>query len=80
MATEAGMAKILIVGDEPLIADMLEDRLSELGHVVVGAAHNLAKALELAESGIDAAIVDVSLGKDNCYPLVEVLIAACRSR
>ena len=67
--------KILIVDDEPLITAMLEDWLSELGHDVVGPAHNLAKALELAKSEIDAAIVDVSLGKDNAYPLVEALMA-----
>ena len=73
------MAKILIVDDEPLITAMLEDWLSELGHDVVGPAHNLAKALELAKSEIDAAIVDVSLGKDNAYPLVEALMA-CRWR
>jgi DNA-binding response OmpR family regulator len=69
------MARILIVDDEPLITAMLEEWLSERGHVVAGPAHNLAQALELAESDIDAAIVDVSLGKDNSYPLVEALIA-----
>ena len=69
------MAKILIVDDEPLITAMLEDWLLELGHDVVGPAHNLAKALELAKSEIDAAIVDVSLGKDKAYPLVEALMA-----
>jgi CheY-like chemotaxis protein len=69
------MAKILIVDDEPLITAMLGDWLSELGHDVVGPAHNLAKALELAKSEIDAAIVDLSLGKDNAYPLVEALMA-----
>ncbi len=69
------MAKILIVDDEPLITAMMEDWLSELGHVVVGPAHNLARALELAQSDIDAAIVDVSLGQDNSYPLVDALIA-----
>jgi CheY-like chemotaxis protein len=69
------MAKILIVDDEPLITAMVEDWLSELGHVVVGPAHNLAKALELGQSDIDVAIVDVSLGKDNSYPLVDALIA-----
>ena len=72
------MAKILIVDDEPLITAMLEDWLSELGHDVVGPAHNLAKALELAKSEIDAAIVDVSLGKDNSYPLVDALIGRSR--
>ncbi len=69
------MARILVVDDEPLITAMMEDWLSELGHVVVGPAHNLARALELADGEIDAAVVDVSLGKDNSYPLVEALIA-----
>ncbi len=69
------MARILIVDDEPLITAMMEDWLSELGHVVVGPAHNLAQALELGRSDIDAAIVDVSLGNDNSYPLVDVLSA-----
>ena len=69
------MARILIVDDEPLITAMMEDWLAELGHVVVGPAHNLARALDLADGEIDAAIVDVSLGKDNSYPLVEALIA-----
>ena len=69
------MARILIVDDEPLIAAMLEEWLSELGHVAVGPAHNLAQALELAGSDVDAAIVDVSLGDDNSYPLAEALMA-----
>jgi CheY-like chemotaxis protein len=69
------MARILVVDDEPLIAAMMEEWLSELGHFVIGPAHNLAHALELAASDIDAAIVDVSLGKDNSYPLVDALIA-----
>ncbi len=69
------MARILVVDDEPLITAMMADWLSELGHVVVGPAHNLAQALELGESDIDAAIVDLSLGRDNSYPLVDALIA-----
>lgn len=69
------MARILIVDDEPLIAAMMEDWLSELGHDVVGPAHNLAQALELAERDLDAAIVDVALGKDSSYPLADALMA-----
>jgi CheY-like chemotaxis protein len=68
------MAKILVVDDEPLIAALMEDWLLELGHVVVGPAHNLAKALELAHNDMDGAIVDVSLGRDNSYPLVDALV------
>ena len=69
------MARILIVDDEPLITAMLEEWLSELGDIVAGPAHSLARALELADSDIDAAIVDVSLGEDNSYPILEALIA-----
>ena len=69
------MARILVVDDEPLISAMTEEWLSELGHVVVGPAHNLAAALKLVEMDMDAAIVDVSLGKDNSYPLAEALSA-----
>ena len=69
------MARILVVDDEPLITAMMADWLSELGHVVVGPAHNLAQALELGKSDIDAAIVDLSLGRDNSYPLIDALIA-----
>ncbi len=69
------MARILVVDDEPLISAMTEDWLSELGHTVVGPAHNLAAALKLAEMDLDAAIVDVSLGKDKSYPLADALSA-----
>jgi DNA-binding response OmpR family regulator len=69
------MARIFVIDDEPLITAMMEDWLSELDHVVVGPAHNLASAFEMAGNEIDAAIVDVSLGKDNSYPLVDALMA-----
>ena len=76
------MARILVVDDEPLISAMTEDWLSELGHVVVGPAYNLAAALKLAETDLDAAIVDVSLGHEKSYPLADALSAraAFRSR
>jgi CheY-like chemotaxis protein len=69
------MARILVVDDEPLISAMTEEWLSELGHVVVGPAHSLAAALELAEMDLDAAIVDVALDKDKSYPLADALSA-----
>ena len=69
------MAKILVVDDEPLIGAMTEEWLLELGHVVVGPAGSLAAALELAETDLDAAILDVSLGKDTSYPLADALRA-----
>jgi DNA-binding NtrC family response regulator len=69
------MARILVVDDEPLIGAMTEDWLSELGHVVVGPAQDLATALKLAEMDLDAAIVDLALGKDKSYPLADALSA-----
>ncbi len=69
------MARILVVDDETLISEMTGDWLSELGHIVVGPAHTLAAALQLVEMDLDAAIVDVALGKDMSYPLADVLSA-----
>jgi DNA-binding response OmpR family regulator len=63
------MASILIVDDEPLIAMMAEDWLGEMGHAVVGPAHNLPAALALAEDPVDAAILDLTLGADTSYPV-----------
>ena len=68
------MANILVVDDEPLIAMLTSEWVSELGHKPVGPAHNLNAALKLvASTEIDGAIVDVSLGRENVYPLARVL-------
>jgi CheY-like chemotaxis protein len=67
------MARILLVEDEPLISAITEEWLSDLGHVVIGPAPDLASALRLAETPIDAAIIDVSLGRQSGYPLADVL-------
>ena len=69
------MAHILVVDDEPLISAMTEEWLSELGHSVVGPAADLASALNLAATPIDAAIIDVSLGRQSGYPVAEALAA-----
>ena len=69
------MARILVVDDEPLITMLAEAWLTELGHVAVGPAHNLAAGLDLAETTIDGAIIDVSLGRDTGYPIAQRLMA-----
>jgi DNA-binding response OmpR family regulator len=57
------MRRILIVDDEPLIAMMVEDWLSELGFEPVGPVGTVASALQITnEQSIDGAILDVSLG------------------
>jgi len=57
------MRRILIVDDEPLIAMMMEDWLSELGFEPIGPVGSVASALQATtEHSIDGAILDVSLG------------------
>ncbi|HWA46235.1 MAG TPA: response regulator [Hypericibacter adhaerens] len=68
------MSRVLVLDDEPLIAMMIEDWLTELGHAVVGPAHNLAAAMTLVEAGgIDAAFLDLTLGDGNSYGVAQAL-------
>ena len=70
------MARILIADDEPMISLLLEDWLGELGHDVLGPVRAVAPALMLIDSTPpDAAIVDVTLGKETGYPIAERLAA-----
>src|SRR5262249_35690167 len=66
----------LIVEDEGLVALQLQADLEQAGHFVVGPARSLAQGLRLAESeAIDAALVDVSLGRGRSAPSAERLLA-----
>jgi DNA-binding response OmpR family regulator len=61
-ATEGPAARILVVEEEPLIAMMLEDALSDFGYHVVGPAENLKAAVYLAAiENLDAAVVDINI-------------------
>jgi DNA-binding response OmpR family regulator len=68
------MRRILILDDEPLIAMMVEDWLTEIGCEAVGPANSVASALRLVESEkLDGAILDVSLGGENSYSVADAL-------
>lgn len=70
------MRQILVLDDEPLVAMLLEDFLSDLGYATVGPAGSLSEALRLIEAGpIDAAILDVLVGRDLSYPVAAALKA-----
>jgi len=57
--------QILIVEDDPLIAEDIRDLVIQLGHRVVGVAYNQVKALQiLEEKETSFAILDINLG-DN---------------
>ena len=69
--------RVLVVEDELMISMLVEDMLADLGCCVVGPAHELASALELANSdaGIDAALLDVNLGGQSAFPVADALRA-----
>jgi DNA-binding response OmpR family regulator len=69
------MPRILVLDDEPLISLMVQDWLAELGCETAGPAYSVPGALDLIKTvTVDAAILDVSLGRENCYPVADALI------
>ena len=70
------VARVLILDDELLIAMLLHNWLEELGYEPIGPANTVAQAVALVENDRpDAAILDVSLHKTDCYPAADVLKA-----
>jgi CheY-like chemotaxis protein len=67
--------RILVVEDEMMIAMLMEDMLAELGCAVVGPAHALDTALDLArtELGLDAALLDVNLAGQPVFAVADAL-------
>jgi DNA-binding response OmpR family regulator len=66
--------RVLIVEDEFLVAMLLEDLLSEMGHRVVACVAQVDEATKLAdEADIDFAILDINLGGVKSFPVAEIL-------
>lgn len=67
--------RLLVVEDDYLIADELRNELVEAGAEVIGPAATMAKALQMigADAALDGAILDVNLGGEKVFPLVDVL-------
>ena len=58
--------RILVVEDEPLIAMMIVEILEGEGCEVAGPAYNESQAADIIKNGgIDAAILDFNLGRDQ---------------
>jgi len=69
--------KILIAEDDFFIAMDLQTTLESAGVVVVGPAQTVSQALNLlATENLDAAILDVRLGRDLVWPVAECLAKA----
>ncbi len=66
--------RILLVEDEPLVAMAIEDSLETQNVGVVGPAGTVAEALALiAQGGIDAALLDVTLRGERVDAVADAL-------
>jgi len=71
---EAWMPRVLVVDDEPLIAMMVEDWLSELQYETVGPVGSAPEALALIGGvELDGAILDVNLGGHDSFAVAAAL-------
>jgi len=67
---------VLVVEDEWLIALDITMLIEDEGHVVIGPAKSVARAVDLIEdNAIDIAFLDITLGEEKSYPIAEKLAA-----
>lgn len=70
----AKRCRILLVEDDLMVAMLLEDMLSDLGHEVVATVSKIETASEFIENGsFDAAVLDLDLNGVDTYSLAEAL-------
>ena len=69
--------RVLVVADEPLVAEGLKDLLAEAEGVPVGPASSVREAQHLIKDGaaVDAALLDVNLSDGPMTPVLEALSA-----
>jgi CheY-like chemotaxis protein len=66
--------QVLVVEDESMVAMMIEDMLTDLGHQVVATSGNLSNASKLVlNANADLAILDVNLNGEETYPIAASL-------
>jgi CheY-like chemotaxis protein len=66
--------RVLIVEDEGIVAMLVEDMLTDLGHDVAAVASRMKDAIDIARNGIfDWAIVDINLDGQPSYPVADIL-------
>ena len=75
-SADAVPRRVLVVEDEMLIGMLLEDMLTDMGHVVVAIVPRVNEALAAAQrEAFDLAILDVHLNGQAVFPVAEALIA-----
>jgi CheY-like chemotaxis protein len=68
------MIRLLVLEDEPLIAEMLTSWAQEIGCEIIGPVPSNREALELIEkSQLDVAILDICVSDGDSYPVAERL-------
>lgn len=68
--------RVLIVEDEPIVADAMEREMRDAGCALVLGARDVERALEIvASTAIDAAILDVDLAGRHVWPVAAALDA-----
>jgi CheY-like chemotaxis protein len=66
--------RVLVVEDEGIVAMLIEDMLTDLGHDVAAVASRIGDAIDIAQNEtFDWAIVDVNLHGQASYPVADVL-------
>jgi PAS domain S-box-containing protein len=69
--------RVMVVEDETLIALVISEYLTEMGLSIVGPFNTVVEAMSaLKNSDVDAAVLDINLGKELAYPLADALQAA----
>jgi PAS domain S-box-containing protein len=69
-------SRVLVVEDEALVALQLQNDLQQAGHHIVGPARSLKHGLMLAsQEHIDAALLDVRLGRETSAAIADLLLA-----
>lgn len=70
--------RVLIAEDEAVVGMLLRDMLTLLGARTVGPAGSVGRALALVEAeaaGLDGAILDIKLGREDAFPVADRLRA-----
>jgi DNA-binding response OmpR family regulator len=66
--------RVLVVEDDALVAMSVQDCLEAAGYEVVALAGSLSAAIALASTlDLDAAVLDLNLGGEMSFPVVETL-------
>jgi DNA-binding NtrC family response regulator len=69
--------RVLVIEDEYVVAEAIERTLTRAGAIVLGPVPSVDQAMALLDRGgrIDSAVLDINLGEQKVYPVVDRLLA-----